>query len=168
VPDTLYILPGAKISDLPIDNEIIIPDEDYDIYISDTEKQVYIRTNIDFSPSQNNSAWISVNKRSAGRSKLDATQKADRLLYNYKISGDTLYLDEFFTFPNNTKWSFDVVDITVYAPEGTVIYMDKTTERQFHSYDDEDFVSASKNRFWLMTEDGLDYIGSGNGSTGSG
>jgi phage shock protein PspC (stress-responsive transcriptional regulator) len=159
-PDTLYIIPGKKISDLSIDNEIILPDEEYDIYVSDTEKQVYIRANLDFSASEDNSAWISVKKRSAGRSRLDATEKAERLLYNYKISGDTLFADEFFTFPNNTKWSFDEVGITIHAPEGTVIYMDKTSERQFHSYEDDDFVPNPGNRFWLITEDGLDYIGS--------
>ena len=158
VPDTLYVMPGKKISDLPIDNEINIPDEEYDIYVSDTEKQVYIRTILNFSPSGNNSAWVSVRKRSAGRSRMDATEKAERLAYNYEISGDTLSLDEFFTFPNNTKWSFDGVGITVHVPEGTVIYMDNTTERQFRSYDGDDFVADPKNRFWLMTEDGLDYI----------
>jgi len=161
VPDTIYVIPGRTISDLPIDNEIIVSDNDYEIYISDTEKQVYIRTSLNFSPSDNNSAWVSVRKRSAGRSRMDATEKADRLIYNYKISGDTLILDEFFTFPNSTKWSFDGVHITLHAPEGTVIYLDKTTERQFHSSDDYDFVKDHGNRFWLMTEDGLDHIDPG-------
>jgi len=156
VPDTVYVMPGKKISELPIDNEIIIPDNEYEVFISDTEKQVYIRTSLDFSPSGNNSAWVSVRKRSAGRSRMDAMEKAGRLQYNYDISGDTLFLDEFFTFPDNTKWSFDGVGITVYVPEGTVICMDKTTERQFHSYHDDDFVSDQGKRFWRMTEDGLE------------
>jgi len=164
VPDTIYVIPGRKISDLTIDNEIIISDNDYEIYISDTEKQVYIRTSLNFSPSDNNSAWVSVRKRSAGRSTMDAAEKADRLIYNYEISGDTLILDEFFTFPNNTKWSFDGVHITLHAPRGTVIYLDKTTERQFHSCDDDDFVTDPGNRLWMMTEDGLDYIGPRNRS----
>ena len=95
---------------------------------------------------------------------MDAAEKADRLIYNYEISGDTLILDEFFTFPNNTKWSFDGVHITLHAPRGTVIYLDKTTERQFHSCDDVDFVTDPGNRLWMMTEDGLDYIGPRNRS----
>jgi len=156
VPDTLYVMPGEKISELRIDNEIIIPDEEYEIFISDTEKQVYIRTTLDFSPSGNNSAWVSVRKRSAGRSRMDATEKAERLQYNYEISGDTLRLDEFFKIPNNTKWSFDAVGVTVNVPEGTVICLDRTSERQFRSYHDDDFVSDQGKRFWRMTEDGLE------------
>ncbi len=47
----------------------------------------------------------------------------------------------YFTYPENTKWSFDEVGVTVNIPEGTVVYMDKTVEKLFHSYDDEDFVT---------------------------
>jgi len=156
VPDTVYVMSREKISELSIDNEIIIPDNEYEVFISDTVKQVYIRTSLDFSPSGNNSAWVSVSKSSAGRSRMDATGKAERLQYNYEISGDTLFLDEFFTFPNNTKWSFDGIGVIVHVPEGTVINMDKTTERQSHPYHDDDFVSDPGKRFWRMTEDGLE------------
>ncbi len=158
VPDTLYVLPGKKISDLQYDNEVSIPDEEYSIYTSDAQKQVYIRTFLDISPSEDNSVRLDINKRSAGRSKADATDKADRLLYNFKISGDTLFIDEFCALPPETKWSFNKVDLHLYAPEGTIVFMDKITESQFHSGDDDDFVSDREKRFWIMTEDGLDYI----------
>jgi len=161
VPDTLYIRSDKKISDLSVDNEIRIPDDEYTIFISEDDKKVYIRTFLDISGTDENALSVTIRKRSAGRSKIDATEKADRLLYNYRISGDTLFLDEYFNYPENTKWSFDEVGVTVNIPEGTVVYMDKTVERLFHSYADEDFVTDSRNRFWLMTEDGLEYIGSG-------
>ncbi len=96
VPDTLYIISDKKISDLSVDNEIRIPDDEYTIFISEDDKKVYIRTYLDISVSDENAAWVSIRKRSAGRSKIDATEKADRLLYNYRISGDTLFLDELF------------------------------------------------------------------------
>ncbi len=157
-PDTLYIISGRKISDLRIDKEISLPDEDYDVFISDEKKEIYIRTNLKITSDEDNSARVNVRKRSAGRSRLDAMEKAERLQYNFIISGDTLFLDEFFTIPAKTKWSFDYVGITVYAPEGTIIYMDKTSEHLFHSFDDEDFVTDPKNRFWKLTEEGLSYI----------
>jgi len=161
VPDTLYIISDKKISDLSVDNEIRIPDDEYTIFISEEDKKVYIRTFLDISGADENALSVTVRKRSAGRSKLDATEKADRLLYNYRISGDTLFLDDYFTYPDNTKWSFDEVGVIVNIPEGTIVYMDKTVERLFHSYNDEDFVTDARNRFWLMTEDGLEYIESG-------
>jgi phage shock protein PspC (stress-responsive transcriptional regulator) len=158
-PDTLYIKSGRKISDLNTDKEIDIPDENYNIFISEEKKQMYIRTNLHINVTEDKSAGVTIRKHSAGRSKFDAIENAERLQYNLKISGDTLLLDEFFTIPSDSKWSFDYVDITVYVPENTVIHMDRTTETFFHSLYDDDFVADPKKSFWLMTEHGLDYIG---------
>jgi phage shock protein PspC (stress-responsive transcriptional regulator) len=155
--DTLYIMSGRKIDGLNADKEISLPDEDYNVFIDDDNRVVYIRTYLDISTDENNLTSVEIKRSSSGRSRLDAIEKADRLLYNFTISGDTLLLDEFFTIPSGTKWSFDEVKITVFAPEGTIIRMDKTTERMFHDYD-EDFITDPKNRFWRMTDEGLDYI----------
>jgi hypothetical protein len=51
------------------------------------------------------------------------------------------------------------VGVTVRVPEKTIIHMDRTVETLFHSTDDEDFTGNPEESFWLMTEDGLDYIG---------
>jgi phage shock protein PspC (stress-responsive transcriptional regulator) len=158
VPDTLFIRSGRKISDLQVDKEISVPDGDYNVFISDETKEIYIKTHLNISPEEGNYAAVAVRKRSAGRSRMDALERAEKLQYNYNISGNTLFLDEFFTIPANTKWSFDFVTISVNIPEGTIVYMDKTTENLYHSTDDDDFVTDSKNRYWLMTDDGLDYI----------
>jgi len=157
-PDTLYIMSGRRISDLKADKEIAVPDKDYKIFIDDEKSLVYIRTYLDISPADNYSTSVEVKKRSSGNSRLDAISNAERLQYNFTITGDTLLLDEFFMIPPDTKWSFDEVGIKVFAPEGTIIRMDKTIERMYHSYYDYDFVNDPENRFWRMTEDGLDYI----------
>jgi len=159
VPDTLYIVSGRKISDLDTDKEIEIPDEEYNIFISEERKELYIRTSLDIHSDERNSASVTIKKHSAGRSKFDAIENAERLQYGFKITGDTLYLDEFFTIPAESKWSMDYVFVTVSVPENTVIHMDRTSELLFHSGDDDDFVSDPKKSFWLMTEEGLDYIG---------
>jgi hypothetical protein len=158
-PDTLYIRSGVKISDIRVDKEITIPGEEYDVfYISDEKKEIYFRTRLDVVADEDNSASVEIRKRSAGRSRLDAMKKTERLLYNSHISENTIYMDEYFTIPANSKWSFDFVSVIVHAPEGTIIFMDKTTERLFHPDNDDDFVTDTDNRFWRMTEDGLDHI----------
>jgi len=159
VPDTLYIVSGRKISDLDTDKEIEIPDEEYNIFISEEKKELYIRTSLDINSDERNSASVTIRKHSAGRSKLSAIENAERLEYGFKITGDTLFLDEFFTIPSGSKWSMDYVGVTVSVPENTVIHMDRTSELLFHSADDDDFVADPKKSFWLMSEDGLDYIG---------
>ena len=158
VPDTLFIVSGRKMSGLEAENEISIPDEPYKIMIDDNKKEIYIRAYLNISSDEDNSASVKITKRSSGRNRLNAIENSERLQYNYEVSGDTLLLDEFFTIPSGSKWSFDELFVTVYAPAGTVIYMDRSVERFFHSYYDDDFVTDSRNRFWRMTEDGLDYI----------
>jgi len=158
-PDTLYIRSGIKLDDIKVDKEIVVPGEESDVfYINDEKKEIYFRTNLDIETSEDNRTSYMVRKSSAGRSRLDAERKSGRLLYNSYIKDKSLYLDEFFTIPSGTKWSFDYVSVKVYVPKGTVIYMDKTMERLYHSYVDEDFVDDPVNRYWKMTEDGPDYI----------
>ena len=157
-PDTLYIRSGMKISDLKVDKEITVPGEENDVvYISDEKKEIYFRTSLNIETDEENSASVEIRKRSCGRSTLDAMKKSERLIYNSRISGNTIYLDEFFTIPADSKWSFDYVSATVHAPKGTIIYMDKTVEFLYYSHE-ADFVTDSKHRFWRMTEDGPEYI----------
>ena len=157
VPDTLYIVSGRKFSDLPAENEISVPDEPYKILIDDNKKEIYFRAYLNISSDEDNTASVKITKRSSGRNRLDAIENSERLQYSFDVSDDTLRLDEFCTIPSDSKWSFDELFVTVYAPAGTVIYMDRTIENLFHSHDD-DFVSDSRKRFWRMTEDGPDYI----------
>lgn len=158
-PDTLYIVSGARLSDIKYDNEIVIPDEEYEIFISDEKKELYLRTFIDIDQSEENSVSLEIYKRSAGRNRNDALQKAEGLIYNYRISGDTLIIDEFSRIPPGRKWSFDEVWLRVYAPEGTVIIMDRITENLYHSGEENYFISDPGKRHWLMTEEGLERIG---------
>ncbi len=168
-PSDLYILSDHKVSDLHYDKEISLPDKDYDIYFIDDNKGLFITTRLNINNSEDNSLKIDVRKRSTGRSKVDATDKAESLLYNYHISGDTLYLDEYFSIPAGTKWSLDNVGINLYIPEGTEVHFDKTTENMFrrqHYYnedynwiwdgEDKEMVRPdSGGNNWIMTEHGL-------------
>jgi len=158
VPDTLYIVTGKKLSDLNAENEISIPDNEYRVMIDDDKKEVYVRTRLMINPDEGNSASVEIKRRSSGRNRLDAIENAERLQYGLNISGKKLILDEFCTIPPDSRWSFDELWVTVNMPEGTIIFMDRTAESMFHSWHDDDFVTDSKNRFWVMTEDGLDYL----------
>lgn len=161
VPDTLYIVSDKKMSGVITDKEIILPDELYNIYISDENKELYTKTRLYINSSEDKKVSIEIKKRSAGRNRLNAIERAERLKYNYSISKDTLYLDEYFTIPAETRWSFDKVSVRVYAPEGTVIYMDKITETQFNSTGNDYRSRDSRSRFWKIDSEGLENVESG-------
>ncbi len=153
--DTLFLVTGKKLGDLQIDNEITIPDEEYCVYISDEKKEVYIKTYIDIVPAENDNGGVTVRKRSLGRTRIDASEKAEGLLYGCEIRGDSVILDEYFQIPPETKWSFDNVRATVQVPAGTIIHIDRTTEKMFRSGYDGETIYESGKRFWKMTDSGL-------------
>jgi phage shock protein PspC (stress-responsive transcriptional regulator) len=158
VPDTLFIVAGHRLSDLPAENEISFPEEGTRVMIDDNTKEVYTRVTLDLEPAEDDMARIVIKKRSFGRNRMDAVENAEGLRYNYNISANRLRLDEFCTRPSKSKWSFDELRVKVYVPEGTVINMDRTIEGMYHSYYNDDFVTDPKNRFWRMADDGPDYI----------
>ncbi len=158
VPDTLFIRSGLKIQDIKIDKEITIPGEESDVfYISDEKKEIYFRTRLNIQESEDKTASYEIRRRSSGRSTLDAKRKCERLIYNTIVKGKSLYLDEFFTIPAGTKWSFDFVSVMVNVPRGTIVYLDKTAEGLYFGQDTE-FSKDGEKAYWRMTEDGLSLI----------
>jgi phage shock protein PspC (stress-responsive transcriptional regulator) len=164
-PSDLYIMSGNRVADLHYDKEISFDEEDYTVFFVDDNKGLFISSGLNINTSDDNSVRVNVRKRAAGRSRSDATRKAEGLLYNCRIEGDTVYIDEYFTVPAGTKWSFDNVRVNLYIPEGTEVHFDRTTENMlrrhfsgdwFFDSDDKEYVrSGSRDYYWVMTEDGL-------------
>jgi phage shock protein PspC (stress-responsive transcriptional regulator) len=166
-PPELYIKGDHKVADLKYDKEISLTDEDYNVYFNDDNKGLFISSKLDINKSDDKSLRIDVRKRSMGRSRQDAMNKADGLMYSYRMSADTMFIDEYFSIPANTKWSADNVRLSIAVPEGTVVHFDRTTEKMLHashnddwdrdsdSDHDERISSAPGDQTWVMTEEGL-------------
>ncbi|MCE5346174.1 MAG: PspC domain-containing protein [Bacteroidales bacterium] len=161
-PDTLYVMTDHKVSDLKFDKEISFNNEEYAVYINDGNKELYIRPCMDINRSHDDIARIEVRKRSSGSSKINAKMKTEELLYNYRVNGDTLMLDDYFTIPAGRRWSADVVHVNLNIPEGIILKFDRSAENLFlskYDFDDEsDFESGWKksgNRSWILTDEGL-------------
>jgi phage shock protein PspC (stress-responsive transcriptional regulator) len=159
-PSDLYIMSDHKIEDLHYDKEISFDEEDYNVFFIDDNKGLFISTGLSIYNSDDNSLKINVRKRSAGRSRSDASRKAEGLLYSYRIAVDTIFLDEYFTIPSGAKWSFDNVRVSLDIPEGTSVHFDRTTEKMFRNrhYDNNDW------EYWDSDSNDNDHIGSGYGN----
>lgn len=159
--DTLYIEPERKLSDLITAKEITLPDEGghgYNIFISEEKKEIYIKTHLDILTNEENSSFIEITKHSAGRNRLAAIENSKRLKYDYRLSNDTLYLDEFFSIPPASKWSLDFISLKVCIPEGTIVHIDKDiAETILLTGYNEEFLSESEHGFWKMTGKGPYY-----------
>lgn len=156
VPDTLYLKISNKLSDLKYDKELTLPGDEFSLYISDTKKELYGRPRINLQESENKTASLSVRKHSNGKIRREAVEKAESLIFNYKISNDTIYMDQYYNIPSKYKWTGADLNIDLALPKGTVIWIDKNSQEMFHNWVGDGISSWDLgNKYWLFTENGL-------------
>jgi phage shock protein PspC (stress-responsive transcriptional regulator) len=173
-PDTLYVMTGRKAFDLKYDKEFSLPDENYTIYMNDSEHQLYIPSSLGIKIAEDNLVKIEIEKRSSGRTKSEAVSKAESIIYNSKISKDTVWLDEYFALPAGSKWTADFLNINLIVPENTILYFDNTAPNLFHNnikiglaknnsevnteYEYRVEPEDLGNKYWRISENGLKEI----------
>ncbi len=169
--DTLFVMSGKKVSDLKYDKQFALPDREYSVFMDDESKKIYICPDLRFRIIDDEDSRIEIRKRSSGRTRLDAAKKSESLEYNYRVSNDTVWLDEYFTLPKGAKWSADFVTINLFLPENSILFFEDSTEKLFRdrisiSRRDGDNVNYYRsysdpepwelgNKFWVLTEEGL-------------
>ena len=116
----------------------------------------YIKVDVEKSDSDNIS--IKVRKVSEGRNRKNAKKNAEAIEYNYTLDENTLTLDAYFLSLLKNKFSDEVVYVTVYVPENSVIYFDQSVKNFLHAIYDVDsmYDSDMVNHYFEMTTDGLD------------
>ena len=160
-PDTLYIKTENKVSDLKFEKELSLNQERYTVFINEEKKELYIRPYLNINDFYDNAAKVEVIKRSSGRSEISAAKRAEELLYNFQISGDTLFLDEYFTIPAGHKWTADNIRINLSVPKGTILRFDSASENLLHRHswyeddEDSDSIRSSGKSSWELTDKGL-------------
>ncbi|HUW92803.1 MAG TPA: hypothetical protein VMV74_06550 [Bacteroidales bacterium] len=131
-PDTLYIVPGKNISSNSYDEYASI--DDFAFYRQSASGKLFATVDLDFPTSDTTSGWISVEKRASSNSNTEAWTNARAIEYNWKHSGDTLCIDEFFSIPEGNKWNGSIVEIDISLPEGTIIKFDKDMKTEKWGY----------------------------------
>jgi phage shock protein PspC (stress-responsive transcriptional regulator) len=124
---------------------------DFDIVFTDDDvKQIY-SSNVRFSVRSTNDtvAYLKVVKNARGRTYQDARDRAQEIDYNFNYSPGKLMLDNYFLTNADNKFRDQDVRITLYMPEGSVIYSDEST-RNFRSWRyTSDIISHGKENHYL-------------------
>lgn len=68
---------------------------------------------------------IVIDKSAQGNNHLDAKKRAEAINYNFTLNNGSLLLDGFFTTDTANKYRDQQVEITLYLPEGSVLYSDE-------------------------------------------
>lgn len=118
-PETLWIASGATVEEITYDETASV--EHFTFYIDNQNDRLHGTPELNIYGSENGSGFISVDKRACSNSDSEARANARAVEYNWSFSGDTLYLDEFFSLPSGSRWNGSLVDIDITLPEGTEV-----------------------------------------------
>lgn len=154
--DTIFLKVEKNISPLQYENEISFPDSDFGLLINKSTDELFIKPEIRFRRADDQFTNIELEKSSRGRTRTEALQKAGNLIYKYRTSNDTVYVDEYFKVPAGNKWTGANVTLNFYVPEGTVICFEPESETLFKHYLYRNHYGRSENQYWIMTEDYLE------------
>lgn len=154
--DTLYLKIDKKLSDLKFEKEISLPGDDYKLYINNTQNELYGRLHIRLLESDDQLTKIEITRYSNGKTKKEAVDKAESLLCNYRISNDTIFVDEYYKIPTIYKWSGADIHMYLFLPEGTVIRFDENSADLLKGYLGSRVYSWELgNKYWTWTGEGL-------------
>jgi len=105
--------------------------------------------------------YIKVKKEAKGSTRLFARSNAEKTMYNFIKTGNTLALDDYFLTDTKTGFKDQDVRITLYIPKNQVIYFDEST-RSFLNYGIKTvrdiYRGDMKKHYFKMTVDGLDCL----------
>lgn len=104
-------------------------------------------------PDKAKQAQLTVIRKANGSSLEDAYDNAKKLEYNWELLNDTLYLDNYFYLPPDTKWRNNKMELILSLPENYTIYLDETLKRYLlpHHWLNVD----TYNQTYRITSDGL-------------
>ncbi len=118
-PKTLWIAPLKKLSDMVYDETACV--EHFRFWRNSLTGQLFGTADMDIYGSEADSGWIAVEKTAFSNSQSVARANARNITFNWKLSADTLYLDEYFSIPAHHNWNGSSVAIYLGLPEGAII-----------------------------------------------
>jgi len=118
-PEKRFIAPGKKISSIRYDEHTTL--DDITFYRDKTTEKLFVSVDLDINSSDTTTGWINIQRRACSNGDVEAWTNAQNIEYTWKLSGDTLYLDEFFSLPEGKNWNGSMVDIDIALPQGAEI-----------------------------------------------
>lgn len=130
------------------------------VYDNEVQKLYSTRINLDIKSTDKSNSFVKIRKESTGKNRLNANNDAEAIDYKFNLSDTDLQLNGYFLTDFNNKFKDQLIDITVYIPINTVLYLDNSTKSYL---DDVDNVQNIYDRdmpkhYYKMTENGLECL----------
>ena len=118
--------------------------------VNNDVKQIY-SSDVRFSVRSTNDsvAYMKIVKDARGRTYQAARDRAEEIIYSFNYNNGKLVLDNYFLTDADNKFRDQDVTITLYMPEGSIIYADEST-RNYRSWRySSDIISRGKQNHYL-------------------
>lgn len=109
---------------------------DFEFTQDSLKNEVIYSNNVRFFIKQTdkNIAYLQVEKLSNGKSYREANERAEKIKYGFKLSGNQLLLDNYWISEIKSKYRGQRVELYLYLPKGTLFKVDKSVQ----DFDDSD------------------------------
>ena len=130
------------------------------VYDNDIKKLFSTRINVDVKSTDKTNAFIKIRKESEGKNRLKANNDAEALEYQFNLNNTNLELDGYFLSDFNNKFKDQLIDITIYLPLNSVLYLDSSTRTFLYDIDNIQNIydRDMPKHFYKMTENGLECL----------
>ena len=131
--------------------------EDYKVYVVNGDEILVGEPKLDIVRSSTDDFAINVKYVSRGKSREDAKENCQEIIYHFNQKDSTVVFDPYFFLDEGEKWRKQEVYITVKVPEGKAIFLSDDMDEIIHDIEnvsntwDGDMVG----KYWEMKPDGL-------------
>ncbi|MEY2867961.1 MAG: hypothetical protein RIR01_361, partial [Bacteroidota bacterium] len=120
---------------------------EFKITTDSTENDIIYSNDVRFriKKSNENYSYIQIEKEAKGKSFSEARKNAEKIRYQYKITGNQLVFDNYLLSDLKNKFRNQKIEITLFLIEGTIFKVDESVQDYDHS--DDDFFDLNYDAF---------------------
>ena len=150
--DTLYLSMNDVEEDLFEDKEEFRFDDRR--YVVGSDEKIYGRVNVDLRESETDYFEFEIEKSSRGADYYEAMDYAKNIDYDFKVEGNRLIMDQYFYSEYDNKWRLQMVELTIYVPDGKAIKFDQEVADHIDYVRTDSHYSPWKmaDKVWIMKD----------------
>ncbi|HEY9220684.1 MAG TPA: PspC domain-containing protein [Lutibacter sp.] len=134
---------------------------DYEtVFDIDVEKLYSTRVNVDIKSTDKATAFVKIRKESDGKNRLTANKDAESIEYKFSLTEKNLLLNGYFLSDLKNKFKDQLIDVTIYLPINSVVYLDASTQTYLNDVDNVQNIydGDMPKHYYKMTENGLECL----------
>ncbi len=127
------------------------------VYDNEIQKLYSSKINLDIKTAENTIGYIKIRKNSEGSNRLKANNDSEAIEYQFNINNTNLLLNGYFLSEVNNQFKNQSIDITIYLPVNSILYLDKSTRSYLNDIDNIQNIydGDMPKHYYKIQEDGL-------------